>query len=693
MKQDTLLQDQWDVPVDLYGEDLQDELTQFFNLHCDLIPTCREAFANYAYNQNCVAQEIVHPNGEIERLAPVEPDLSLLACDMSRFLYTVVSWYDLKNQQLARLHHNWESWVEGVFSCVERDEKHGETMYWTVRDFAEATGSVWSLQLEQGGGQYQHVTFSVGSEMLSGVREKTAHDGQRLLQKTYRTYCQRVSRILQLLQHLQVLGFRSVLEYKTWCARQGLSEEWLKSVQQRQQEQQLRRDSKKSDSDWFKTCVTRIYHGQATDEDLRTDYLRLIAGAFSGGLAGGARKAYLDLLLHAEQHANLFVLQPAIPNLGAQQGNTFVDGLAELARHYKHWIRSPLDWLPDTHDPRRQFSSLTRHVFTPYGLASFMDVAWFLGRSGRAQQQQRWFLHVASGQNIRTADIPVTFTKKMAHEFLQAPEHYTIEEALRWGQVIGQGGSVELLEAILGTFLGASFENEDFWSTVIQFMVANPILDPDDVSPVLDYIYNQKYVYREVINPGGEVIVLDPPEPKFSMKARSMVKLLDQVESWHQMLTREERAPKIEWEKSPISNFEFTEKDIQNGGALYWSIRELLSQKELKLEGRALHHCVASYAKNCKSGKTTVWSLQVTNSKNETLNLATIAIDPRTRRVTQLRSKYNIMPNPYSGGTMFRGGLEEGFVTYLMRARDILRMWARREQLGSKGGDLYAWIG
>lgn len=690
--QDTT-QERFAIQTDLYPEDLQGELTQFFNLHSELTPTCLEAFAHYAYNQKCVIQEIVHPNGEIERLRVLEPELSLVGRDLSRLLYTVVSWYDLKNQHLERLQHNWESWMEGVFSCVERDEKNKETVYWAVRDFSEQNWSTWSLLVEQDGGQNQNITFAVAHKMVQEKQAKTFHDGQRLLQKTYQTFCQRVNRILHLLQHLQALGFRSVLEYKTWCERHGLSIEWLKTVQQRRQEQQLRRNSQKSDSDWFKACVTRIYENKATDDDLRTDYLRKISRAFAGGLAGGARKAYLDLLLHAEQQANLFVLQPAIPNLGPQQGNTFVDGLAELARYYKHWVRSPLDWQPDTHDPRRQFSSLARHLFTPYGLASFMDVAWFRGRSGRAQQQQRWFLHVASGQNIRTADIPVTFTKKMAHEFLQAPKHYTIEEALRWGQVIGQGGSVELLEAILATFLGASFENEDFWSTVIQFLVANPMLDPDYVGPVLDYIYNQKYVCREVVNPGGEVVVIDPPEPKFSMKARSMVKLLDQVEAWHQLLMREERAPKIEWEKSEIGNFEYTEKDVQNGGALHWSIRELLNQKELKSEGRALHHCVSSYTKNCQSGKTSVWSLQVTNSKNETLNLATIAVDPKARRVTQLRGKYNVLPNVHSSSLTFRAGLEEWYVSYLLHARDILRMWARQERLGSKGGDLHAWVG
>ena len=675
-----------------HHEDLYRELMHFFH-QSNLSPTSIEALANYIYNQKCVVQEIIHPNGQIERLNPLHPNFALDDLDTSRFLSTVQAWYDQKNQQLQRIHNNWENWMEGVFSCVERDEKLKETTYWTIRDSAEKNRSIWSLQTEQDGGKTQNQTFAVAHKTLSNSKEKTQDRTQDLLQKTYQTYTQRVNRILFLLQHLHSLGLRSIQEYKTWCEKHRLSTDLLKTVQQRRQELKLRQDSKVSDSHWFKECVTRIHNNEATDEDLRTDYLRKIAYAFSGGLAGGARKAYLDLLLHAEQNANLFVLQPAIPALGPERGNTFVEGLSELARYYHHWVRPISTWQPNTHDPRRQFNALAQHLFSPYPMPAFMDAAWFRGRSGLAQQHQGWFLHLASGQNIRTANLPVTFTKRMAHEFPQAPEHYTIEEALRWTQIIGQGGTQELVDAIHATFLGDSFKNEAFWSTVIQFLVANPMLDPDYVNPILDYIYNQKYVSREVINPGGEIVVLDPPEPKFAMKARSIDKLLDQVESWHRMLTREQRAPKIQWDKTPINNYLYTEKDTQTGSALHWSIRELLSQTELKAEGRALHHCVATYTKNCQKGTTSVWSLSVTNSQNQTLHLATIALNPQTRNITQLRGKYNVLPKMTPKGEVLRAGLEEWYVNYLLRGRDILRQWVRQEHLGSRGGDLKAWVG
>ena len=73
-----------------------------------------------------------------------------------------------------------------------------------------------------------------------------------------------------------------------------------------------------------------------------------------------------------------------------------------------------------------------------------MDAVWFIEDGEEARRQQDWFSHIGAGQNMRTAEVPTELSKKMAHHFLQAPEHYTIEEALRYGQIKGQGGGDDL---------------------------------------------------------------------------------------------------------------------------------------------------------------------------------------------------------------------------------------------------------
>ena len=676
--------------------------TQFLAAYPSLSPICAEALANYIYNQKNVAREIYHPGGEVECQGPPQPEFSLAACDTSRLLYQAEAWYDQMSRHLQRSQGDWESPLPGTFSYVERNEESGETTYWIVRDVAQESLSVWSLLIEKHGKRSQCTTFVVpnAASQTKSATGETSPNGrdrsQRVLAQTHRAYLQRAYRILHLLQHLHALGMRSTQEYRIWCTRRNLSPDLHKTAQQRRQELHLVRAPGAAESqnvsDWFAKSLARICEGETSEADLRTEYLQKIARAFAGGLAGGARRAYMDLLLHVEKCANLFGLEPAMAYLGPQTGNTFIEGLAALARHYRRWLRSVAEWQPETHNPQRQFSALVRHLTTRYEVPEFMDTAWLRGRDATAQQQQSWFLHLAAGQNMRTADVPVNLSKKMAHQFLQAPAHYTIEEALRWGQIMGQGGDEALVEAVNATPLGTSFDNEKFWATAIHFLVENPMLDPDFVAPIIDYIHHRKYAPQEIVHPGGEVEIADPPEPNFSMKSRSVPKLLDQVETWHTQLTREVRSPAVQWDKSPIADFSHKEKDTENGGFLHWTIRELLNKKEMQTEGRELRHCAASYAGNCKLGKTSVWSLQVTNSLGENFRLATIAVDPRTRNVTQLRGKFNLKPVMSTRGVTFRSGLEEKYALYLYRVRDILRLWVRQENLGKRGDDLGSWL-
>ncbi|HIG55595.1 MAG TPA: hypothetical protein EYQ18_16775 [Candidatus Handelsmanbacteria bacterium] len=173
------------------------------------------------------------------------------------------------------------------------------------------------------------------------------------------------------------------------------------------------------------------------------------------------------------------------------------------------------------------------------------------------------------GQNIRTvADLPLVLSKRMAHEFLQAPDHYTIDEALRWGQVVGQGGSQELLETLLATELGHCFANEEFWRTVVHFFTENPLLAPTYVGPIIDYIHHRKYALQDLVQPGGKIETAPPPEPNFSMKSRGVAKLLDQLEAWHRQLNHEEKAPEVQWKKSNIADYYYKGKDDENGGFL-----------------------------------------------------------------------------------------------------------------------------
>jgi hypothetical protein len=67
-----------------------------------------------------------------------------------------------------------------------------------------------------------------------------------------------------------------------------------------------------------------------------------------------------------------------------------------------------------------------------------------------------------------------------------------------------------------------------------------------------------------------------------------------------------------------------------------WQVKELCSLSALIVEGRALCHCVASYAGRCVSGSSAIFSLQ----KNG-MRVLTIELNCYSGRVVQVRGKSN----------------------------------------------------
>ncbi len=242
---------------------------------------------------------------------------------------------------------------------------------------------------------------------------------------------------------------------------------------------------------------------------------------------------------------------------------------------------------------------------------------------------------------------------------MQAPADLTVEAALRWGQILGLGGSERLARAVVGTWLGTSFGHDDFWITVLQFFIANPMLDLAHVGPIIDYIEQQRFVSQDVFVAPGVVERRGPAQPNFSMKGRTPASLLRQVEAWHRTLAKAEQ-PKAEWPRSGIDGFEFVEGAERGGNLKIWTITELLSTKALVAEGRKMKHCVATYAHSCARGVCSIWTLEAETFEGRS-KILTVEVQNGTRVICQARGKCNMLP-----GDKHRG---------------ILRRWAERAGL------------
>ena len=308
---------------------------------------------------------------------------------------------------------------------------------------------------------------------------------------------------------------------------------------------------------------------------------------------------------------------------------------------------------------------LAIHLLARYAVPTFMTSVWLRDRDAEALRYQVWYKHIGLGRNIRTADLPLPYTKRMAHEFVQAPDHLTVEAALRWGQVRGMGGSEELARAVAATRLGRFFQHEDFWKTVIQFFVNEPTLDLVHIGPIVDYLNVQKFVPQEDSIEEGELGQPGPPQPNLTMKGRTKRSLLRLVEEWHKSLRHRPDVIPIHWERSNISGLHFIELDGRDQESpRIWTIHELLTSGELYREGLAMEHCVGSYVRACAGRASSIWSMRIENQVRRH-RVMTIEVDMKRRMICQARRRRNARPNG--------------------KAREILERWARRERLTIAG--------
>ena len=327
-----------------------------------------------------------------------------------------------------------------------------------------------------------------------------------------------------------------------------------------------------------------------------------------------------------------------------------VGGLRSLSLFQHKWMRDLSDWKPKSHNREKIFSQLTRHLLAEYKVPEFMNDALYNG----FDQQINWFIHVGQGGNIRKAKaVPLQLSKKMAHYFLQAPTSYTIPEAFRYGQVLGWGGSPKLVRYLIKTRLGQSFENEHFWSTVVQFFVNNCPGDPNRINDIIDYIHHQKYENRRIVTGRGQITDLGPAQPDFSMKGRSLNALLRDTHQWRLEMKKWEKEFKGEtWEPVSIPDFEW----VENEGTIeqkHYRLTQLLTGDELYLEGKKMSHCVGSYVEDCVSKDCSIWSLTVEDVLKGKKRLATIELDNKGT-FEQAKAKYNDDPSQEAWQVMIR---------------------------------------
>lgn len=328
--------------------------------------------------------------------------------------------------------------------------------------------------------------------------------------------------------------------------------------------------------------------------------------------------------------------------------------LLRVAEHVESWQRPLWEWCAPAASPFVQVRSLVNHLFAKYPVPGFMTKVWFLDEASDDWQREL-FVHLGRGRSVRAVAMRIPMTKAMARHFMTAPDDLSVPQAVRWSQVLALGGGEALARVVVGTCLRNFMDDEDFWATVVRFVVRNWPMSRGEVEEIVRFVYQQR------VEPAYAVLGFGadrrPLQPNFSLRGRTLRSLRRHMDGWRERTLLELTGygpERKRWEGSDIGALRYVEDGRE------WTIEEVLSDRELRIEGRTMKHCVAQYIPYCARGWTSIWSMKVTDGERRR-RVLTIEVNPRTKTVRQALGRRNAAPDAAS--------------------RAVLVRWVRQEQL------------
>jgi hypothetical protein len=325
----------------------------------------------------------------------------------------------------------------------------------------------------------------------------------------------------------------------------------------------------------------------------------------------------------------------------------YLPAVEHVLRH-EPFVRPLESWKPRGKGRDMLFRSLCEHLLMRYRTPAFLWSGFFPFER-RPPTLIPIVVQVAAGESlyklVKKGELPVPMTKAMCHDLLtKTTSDESVLEGIRRTQVNAMGGDRRLLQAWMETEPGRTIgtvEQETFWATVLHWCAANPMLERNQIGPLTDYI---RFKRDEDIT--------------FTMKGRSALALLRSMKEWHAGMQAAQRVranqvadprtgrvsfgfdQRVTFKHSGIKPGNFDFSNPNRGGENKWFIDEILTGKALMDEGRAMHHCVVSYASRITSGAVSIWSVvhQVSKGAERVL---TIEVQNASRSIVQVRGACN----------------------------------------------------
>lgn len=357
-------------------------------------------------------------------------------------------------------------------------------------------------------------------------------------------------------------------------------------------------------------------------------------------------RTFQELLAVAVSRSEMLRAVPISGYAGWTPAEQCLRGMLSICRYRRHWLRDVYEWDVPPGSPLQQFGSLARHVLATHPVPNFMSLVWFEDPSATTTRHQKLFRHLGLGNSIRGADLPIRLTQAMARFFTNAPDHLTVEQAVRWSQVRALGGDRRFAAAVLSSRIGTVFGNEPFWAQMLPFLIAQPALDLELIPSII-----------ECMDLCRDRLVI---ESSNKVSGMSFEVFLNRVRKWVKHDRDDCRPGKLRWPNTHIRGFRHIESQEDPWFVRLWTIRELTDSRQLKDEGNRQQHCVAAYADECFRRRTSIWSLRCHGSL-QSHRILTIEVLPSNQLIFTALGKCNQSPTA--------------------EAREMMEMWAEQEGL------------
>lgn len=370
-----------------------------------------------------------------------------------------------------------------------------------------------------------------------------------------------------------------------------------------------------------------------------------------------SKQAYWRLITAIRASSQLLKPVPARGATPPESVEAVVVACVRMARRCDRWKRRPENWIASEGSLFMQFRSLVGHLFEEFAVPTFLVTAWC------SEHDKPWeidmYLHLAAGKSIRQykwpLPYPVAMTKREARWFMQAPDDSISVCTWRWAQVRALGGDRRLADILTMTpALMIPTEHEVFWKSVIRFLIDNQPITAAEIGEIVQFINQQRF--QPAAKVWGRGAGEEPLQPEFSMKGRSLMSLRRHMVNWRTELLN--KLPSLTesdplWTRSSIGAFRHT------AGDTLWTIDELLSDRELRIEGGIMKHCVATYIQECAQRRTSIWSMKMQEGERRRRTL-TIEVLPNSKIIWAAKGKQNASPDEPATDILKRWATQEG---------------------------------